>query len=332
MLNRRHFIGAAAAVGGMLAMPAIARANSVSLLMANATSEAHPSHIACVQFKEKLEELAPGAFNVQIFGNRQLGDDKQCLESTIAGTLQACNASGALFPMVTGLNSMEAWQLPFVVENYDHFTRLSTSEVTDKIHDEMKEAGLVGLATVNIGQRHFLSVRRPVKALADLSGQKTRIVPIPLHKEIWEQLGAAPVGLPFGEIYAALETGVIDAVEINVSSMLTENYWEVAKHFTLTGHYPWTSSTVLNKDFFDAQPVELQQALIEAGRQSVAPTIAYTAKQDLEGRDFLREKGVEIVEISDKAAMQERVAPLVEAWSHKSPLISEFVKAAQATA
>ena len=71
--------------------------------------------------------------------------------------------------------------------------------------------------------------------------RKTRIVPVPLHKAIWNAVGVSPVGLAYGEVYGALQTKVIDAVEINVSSMLGENLWEVGKHFTLTGHYPWHS-------------------------------------------------------------------------------------------
>ena len=332
MLNRRQFLGSAAATTGLLAMPSIACAKGAVLMMAHAANEIHPAHIAVTSFKAVLDELVPGAFNVQIFPNRQLGDDKQCIESAMAGTLQGTSASGALFPIVTGVNAMQAWQLPFLVKDYAHFTKLAHGESAAKIHAQMKEAGLVGLATFDGGQRHFASGKKAVLKLDDFAGLKTRIVPIPLHKEIWETLGSAPVGLPYGEVYAALETGVIDAVEINVSSMLAENYWEVAKNFTLTGHYPWTMSTVLNQGFFEAQTPELQAALIEAGKRSVDVTMAYTAQQDSEGVEFLKSKGVQVHEVSDMAALRERVAPMVDKWAQSDALIGEFVAEAKATA
>lgn len=141
-----------------------------------------------------------------------------------------------------------------------------------------------------------------------------------------------PVGLPYGEVYGALQTGVIDAVEINVSSMLGENLWEVGKHFTLTGHYPWHSIILVNKGFYDSLPTELQQAIRQAGKDAVAPTVAYTKKQDHDGRAELQAKGVEIHTLSDLDAMRARVAPIVDEWAAKSPLIAEFVKTAQALA
>lgn len=331
MFNRRQFLGTAAVATGALAMPSILHAKASNIIMAHAVNELHPAHMACTSFRDALNELVPGAFNIQIFPNRQLGDDKQCLESTMAGTMQACVASGVLFPLVTGIPSLDAYQLPFLVRDYDHFTKLATSEVGQKILAELDEAGLVGVATIDIGQRHFATAKKPVTKVADFAGLKTRIVAVPLHKEIWETLGTAPIGLPVGEIYAALETGLVDALEINVSSMISENFWEVAKHFTLTGHYPWHSVTVVNKDYHASLPAELQAAITEAGNRSVTATMAYTAKQDAEGRDFLKSKGVEFHTLADPEVMREKVAPLVDKWAQRSPLIAEFVAAARAS-
>jgi C4-dicarboxylate-binding protein DctP len=198
--------------------------------------------------------------------------------------------------------------------------------------DDLAPAGLIGLHTVDIGQRHFLSATKVVRTVADFAGQKTRILPVPLHKAIWEAVGTSPVGLPYGEVYGALETGVIDAVEINVSSMLAENLWEVGKNFTLTGHYPWHNTLAVNRAFCEGLPAEIQKALRQAGLDSIAPTLAYTKKQDLEGRDELRAKGVEIYELENLSEMQGKVAPIVEQWSAMSPLIKAFVDEARALA
>lgn len=332
MTTRRQMlkISGAAAVG--LALPSIARARAINIKLAHATNEIHPGHIAAVEFKKAIEDILPGATNITIFPNRQLGDDRQNLESTVAGIVEMSMASGVLFPLVTGRPALDAYQLPFLIKDYDHFERVATSDVGQRMLEDLEPAGLIGLHTCDIGQRHFLSTGNAVRNVADFAGLKTRIVPVPLHKAIWEAVGAAPVGLPYGEVYGALETRVIDAVEINVSSMLSENLWEVGKQFTLTGHYPWHSVISANKTFFDGLPAEVQQALREAGRRSVGPTLAYAKKQDLDGRDELRAKGVEIHELADMDAMHERMAPLVGEWSEKSPLIAEFVETARATA
>ena len=329
MITRRTLMQTGAAFGATLAMPGIVRAEGKMIRMAHASNEIHPGHILAASFRDALEEVLPGAFNVQIFPNRQLGDDKQNLESAVAGTLEMAMVSGVLIPLVTGRPAYDAWQLPFLVRDYDHFEKLALSPIGRKLQDDLEPAGIIGLATADIGQRHFLSVNSQVRSIGDMKGLKTRIVPVPLHKAIWEQLGAAPVGLPYGEGYGALETGVIDAVEINVSSMLGENLWEIGKNFTLTGHYPWHASNVVSTGFWNTLADEEKEALREAGRRSVSATLAYAKEQDLAGRDELGEKGVEIFELDNLAEMQETVAPLTTQWAEKDPLIAEFVEAAR---
>lgn len=331
MISRRHLLATTGAVAAGLAMPWVARASGpIKIRLAHATSEVHPGHIAAVEFKKAFEEKLPGQVEVQIFPNRMLGDDKQNLESAVAGTIEICMASGVLFPLVTGRPAMDAYQLPFLLRDYEHFGELATGEVGQKILDDLGEAGLVGLATSDIGQRNFLTVGAPVANLAGFQGLKTRIVPVPLHKAIWEAVGTSPVGLPYGEVYGALQTKVIDAVEINVSSIVGENLWEVGKYLTLTGHYPWTAVIACNKGYFDGLPAEVQQAMREAGVASIKPTLDYAKDQDYSARDdLIKNKGVQIVELEDLPAMKEKVAPIITEWSQKSPLIADFVAKAQ---
>lgn len=329
MISRRQF--GAGVMLATVASPYIARAQApIRLRLAHATAEVHPGHIAALRFKEAVDKLVPGKVNVQIFPNRQLGDDKQNLEATVAGTVDMCMASGVLVPLVTGRPAFDAPQLPFIIKDYDHFTKLSLGPAGQALLDDLSPAGIVGLQLTDIGTRNFLSVNKPVKRVADFAGLKTRIVPVPLHKGIWEAVGTAPVGLPYGEVYGALQTKVIDAVEINVSSILGENLWEVGKYLTLTGHYPWHSIIACNKAKFDSLPKDIQEALRQAGKESTAPTLAYAKEQDYSARDDLKKKGVQIVELEDLADMKKKMEPLIDQYAKKSPLIEAFVKAAMA--
>lgn len=329
MITRRHLLQTStAAVAGTLMAPHVARAAGKSVKIAHAANEVHPGHILATSFAAALEELMPGGFNINIFPNRQLGDDKQLLESTVAGSMDVTAVSGVLIPLVTGRQAMNAWQLPFLVRDYDHFGELALGPVGQKIQDDLRAAGLISLATADTGQRHFLSVKDPVSSIGDLSGLKTRIVPVPLHKQIWETLGTAPVGLPYGEIYGALETGVLDAVEINVSSMLGENLWEVGKNFTLTGHYPWHMTTIMSERYWNDLNDEEKAVVTEAGRRSVSATLDYAKTQDAEGRETLKSKGVEVLELSDLDAMRSKVSAMTTEWAAKDPLIAELVAAA----
>ncbi|GHG79655.1 TRAP transporter substrate-binding protein [Pseudodonghicola xiamenensis] len=328
MITRRTLLQTGVAMGAVLAAPHVARAAGKMMRIAHGANEVHPGHMLATSFAEALEELMPGAFKVSIFPNRQLGGDKQLLEGTVAGTMDVTAVSGVLIPLVTGRPGMNAWQMPFLIRDYDHFGDLALSDVGQKILDDLRPAGLIGLATADTGQRNFLSVKKDVLTLDDFAGLKTRIVPVPLHKEIWETVGCSPVGLPYGEVYGALETGVIDAVEINVSSMLGENLWEVGKHFTLTGHYPWHMVTLMSQRYWDGLNDEEKAAVTEAGRRSVTKTLAYAKTQDLEGREVLKSRGVDVVGLNDLEQMRQRVAGLTSEWAAKDPLIAELIASA----
>lgn len=330
MITRRCLIQSGTAFAAALSAPTIARAAGKRVRLAHAGAETTPGQKLATSFTGALEELMPGAFNVQIFPNRQLGGDKQLLEGAVAGTMDLAIVSSVLIPLVTGRMGMDAWQLPFLVRDYDMFGKLALGEAGLELESDLSEAGLIGLGTANFGQRHFLSTKKPVQSVADFEGLKTRIVPVPLHKQIWEAMGTAPVGLPYGEVYGALETGVIDAVEINVQSMLGENLWEVGKYFTLTGHYPWPVVNMASQRFWDTLGPEEQAAFAEAGRRSVVETVAFSKALDASGREELKAKGVEIIELSGLDQMRAKSSAITEGWSGKDPLIADFVAAASA--
>jgi tripartite ATP-independent transporter DctP family solute receptor len=328
MITRRHFSAGLAAAG--VFAPAIVRGQGViRMRLAHAANEIHPGHISATSFKEEIEKRSGGKITIQIFPNRQLGDDKQNLEAAVSGTVELCSSSGVLFPLVTGRPGLLAPQLPFLLKDYDHFSKNALGDAGQALMDDLAPAGLIGLQMTDIGQRHFVSAGKPVRKVADFAGLKTRIVPVPLHKEIWEAAGTSPIGLPYGEVYSALQTKVIDAVEINVSSMLGENLWEVGKSMTLTGHYPWHNVLACNKAAFDKLSPALQTAMREAGRASAITTIEYAKKQDFSARDGLKAKGVTFYDLEDLDVMKQKMAPLVEKFARQSPLIANFVKAAQ---
>jgi tripartite ATP-independent transporter DctP family solute receptor len=319
-----------AATGLVVASPWVARgAGVITLRLPGATAESHPAHIGNVELAKSLKKRLGSSVDVQIFPNRQLGDDRQLLEGVVAGTFEVSQAGAILVNLVTKKVAFDSYQLPFLIDTYDNFEKLALGPTTEKILGDLDSVGLVGLSVYDVGQRHFLSVKSPVKKSGDFAGLKTRIVPVPLHKEIWEAVKTTPIGLPYGEVYGALQTKVIDAVETNVSSMIGENLWEVGKYFTLTGHYFWPTVLLANKTHFDAYPKEFQQALRESAREAVPPTMAYCKKQDFDGRDELKKKGVEIFELEDLAEMRKLVEPVIGRWSQKSPFIAEFVKEAR---
>jgi len=318
-------LGAAAAIA--LAAPASA-AEKIVLRLAHGASPQHPFHEMAEMFKRSTEAKTD-AVEIRIFGGRQLGGDKQVLEGSVAGTIDCSLASSVLFPLVVKKSAFDALQLPYLVNSYDNLGKMLSSDPAMKMLASLDDVGLKGLSIGEAGQRHFLNRNGAVQTLDDFKGLKTRIVPVPLHKAMWEAVGSNPVGIAYGEVYTSMQTHVIDAVEFNISSIESENLYEVAKDVSLTGHYFWPGVIACNKAKFESLPGEAQTAMMEAGREIIVPHVAYVKQHEKDAIARLEAKGVKIYAFEDLAQMQALMKPIVDTWIAKDPLIGEYVAEAR---
>lgn len=306
-----------------------ATAQTTEMRMAHGSPRGHQNAMHADMLAEKIAELSGGTVNVTVYGDRQLGDDGDMIQLVQSGTVDMGYASSVNFPLTLNEVAFDALQLPGLASSYDHLGRMLGSEPAIKMLDSLEEHGLKGLCYSEGGLRHFLWRGGPIESVADFSGLKTRIVPIPLHRAIWEALGANPVGVPYGEVYTALQTNLIDAVEFNASSINADKVYENAKYLTLTAHYFWPGLFFMNKAKFDALAPEAQEAVVGACRELV-PEFMETAKaaeDELLGK--LRGVGVEVSEFTDRDTLLERTQPVFDEWSQKDPLIAEFIAASK---
>jgi TRAP-type C4-dicarboxylate transport system substrate-binding protein len=232
-------------------------------------------------------------------------------------------------PLAIGATAFDALQLPFVVQSYDEMSAALSSDVGQQLLDSLQAKNIKGLGYVEAGLRHFLAKGKQVETVADFAGLKTRIVPVPLHKTTWEAVGVNPIGMAYGEVYSALETGTIDAVEINLSSIQSESLYQSADNVTLTGHYFWPGALMMAGAKFEALPDDLKAALVEAGKEVIAKHYALARDQESETAEFLKENGVTIVQLENLDEMRARTQPVVDEWISKDPLIKAFVDQVQ---
>lgn len=319
--------GAALAVlwGGLLP----AQAADVTLKLGHAVFESHPNHDAAMRFKEAVERESKGSVKIQIYPSRQLGDVKELMEGVQFGTVDmTVNATSALSTLVP---ATDALQLPFVIGSYDAFAKLAVSPEAKAVAAGLEKHGMLALALYDGGQRHFLSVKKPVVAVEDLKGLKTRIAPNRLFLDTWRAVGVNPTPLNYGEVYSALETGALDAVEINLTSIDSEKYYEVGKNVTLTGQYFWPSYLLINKAKFDGLSEEQKAAIRKAADETVAPQVQAVAALDKKLIVELKGRGVQVIEPSPQLldALKQRTRPVVETYVKKNPEIAAFVAAAE---
>ncbi|MEM5472082.1 TRAP transporter substrate-binding protein [Hoeflea sp. AS60] len=311
----------------LMVLPSLAGAQEVTLKMGHAAASTHIFHTGLEIFAKKVDEKTNGNVKIEVYGDRQLGDDKQLLEGIQIGLIDGALVSSATLPLVLGAASFDALQQPFTVSSYEQLSAVLTSDLGDELLATLDAKKIKGVGFVDAGLRHFLSKDKPVTSLADFKGLKTRIVPIPLHKAIWESIGVNPIGMAYGEVYSALETGTIDAVEINVSSIKSESLYNAAKQVTLTGHYFWPGVIMLSGAAWDKLSDADKAAVEAAGKEATTEAYALAASQDAETVTFLEANGVTINKLSDLDDLKALTAPVVATWKEKDPLIVKFDEA-----
>jgi len=317
----------AVCLGGFVATAA--SAEDVTLTLGHAVFEAHPFHDAAARFRDAVAELSDGSITIVVRPARQLGDVNELMDGVQFGTVDmTINSSSAVASLVPAI---DAFQLPGVIQGYDGFAAAATSEEARAILDEMEAHGMVALALFDGGQRHFLTVGEPVESIDDFSGLRTRVAPERLFLDIWQAAGANPTPMAYGEVYYALETRTLDAVEINLTSIESESFYEVAGGVTLTGHYFWPGVMLMNQARFDGLTEEQQDILQQAATQIVEPQVMAISDLDSAVIAKLEELGVPVIQ-PDEAFLEqfrEAVDPVVQRYRDSSELIDAFVAAAR---
>lgn len=307
--------------------PAAAVAQDYTFNFGHAASSSHLFQTGLEMFAEAVAEKTGGRVEIEVFGDRQLGDDSQLLEGLQLGTIDGALVSVPTIPLALNAPAFDALQLPFLVSSYDQMASVLASDVGQQFLDSLDTHQIKGLGYIEAGLRHFLTRGDRVVSVEDFAGLQTRIVPTPLHRAIWEAVGASPVGLAYGEVYSALETGTIDAVEINLSSIRAESLYQSASNVTLTGHYFWPGVLMMAGARFDALPDDLQAAIAEAGHEVIEAHYALAAAQEDETAAFLTDNGVTISDLDDLADMRARTQPVLDSWAERDPLIGAFMDA-----
>ena len=312
-----------------LALTGSGRAADVTLRLGLSSFNTHPFNLAAARFKKAVEEMSKGAIEIKIFPNRQLGGVKELTEGVRFGTVDmTINSSSAFADLIP---QIDALQLPFLINSYSDFAKLATTPEAEALSAGLASKGAIALAIYEGGQRHFLTVKREVKTIEDFKGLKTRVAPVRLQLDIFRALGTNPTPMAYGEVYTALETGTIDAVETNLSSILNEKYSEIAKHVLMDGHYFFPGLLLVNKAKFDKLKPEYQAMIRKAAKETVAPQIMALDDYDKNAMAELKKKGVQFNNASPEliAQMHKLVQPVYDAYLAKNPSTKAFVEAAK---
>lgn len=273
-----------------------AKAEVIVIKVGHVEAEDRSTHQATLEFKKYVEEQTDGRVEIQIYPNGQLGGDEQMTEAVALGTLHMTMPATAALTMYD--TKFGIGDMPFLFKNEQAAFNAMDGELGAKM-DELLPAELHNFGYNFNGVRNISNNVRPIHEPADLKGIKMRVMQSPVYIDLFETLGANPTPIAFGEVYTALQQGIVDGQENAASLTYASKFHEVQKYYSLTGHTYSFLPVLINKKFYQGLPEDIQKILAEGARKYL---IDYQRELELRDNDkyiqLIADSGVEVNEVT----------------------------------
>jgi tripartite ATP-independent transporter DctP family solute receptor len=296
---RRTLMITCAALATLGGAPLVAQAQT-TLKAADVHPAGYPNVVAIENLGKKLEAATKGKYKLQMFPGGVLGSEKEVVEQTQVGAIQIARISlGVLGPVVPDVN---VFNMPFVFRDEAHMRKVIDGAIGDEILKRISDspARLVALGWMDSGSRS-LYTKKAVRKIEDLKGQKIRMMGNPLFVDTMNAMGGNGISMGHGEVFSALQTGVIDGAENNPPTLFTSNQYTAGiKFYTQTNHLIIPEIFVMSKVTWDKLTPEEQTELKKFSREAQMEQRALWDKSVAEYSGKLKAAGIEFIPIDNK--------------------------------
>jgi len=259
------------------------------------------------KFKEEVERLSGGSVTIDLQASGVLGSENDVLDAMLggAGTIQLSRISAFALTSYGGEKSM-LLSIPYTWQNREHFWNFATSDLAQDFLQEpsVNGTGVRGLFYGEEGFRHFFA-NKEINGMEDLAGLKIRVSNDPVMNGMVEGLGASPTVVAFGELYSALQTGVVDAAEQPIANYKSNAFPEVANNLILDGHTLGAVQVIITDDAWNSMTPAQQEAMTEAGKIASEYCRSMSEEKENEVLEQLKADGCNVVEVADITPWQE---------------------------
>lgn len=285
----------------------------------------HPVHKAMEFMSERLLEKSNGTMLIDIYPNNQLGSERECLELLQIGSLGMTKVStGVLENFVP---EYQVFGLPFLFRDRDHRFEVLEGEIGEDFLDKSIDKRLQGLTFYDAGSRSFYS-KKLIETPEDLKGLKLRVMESNTAINMVQHLGGSPTPISWGELYTALQQGIVDGAENNLPSFYLSRHYEVCKYFVVDEHTALPDVLVISTHIWNKFSPQEQKWIKEAAEESAEYQKVIWREAELDALESMKKEGV-IVTIPDKDLFRAQVQPMYEEFS-KNPEIKIIIEAIQA--
>ena len=297
-----------------------------TLRVSASAAEGEPQTLALRRFAGEIERRAAGRLRVAVYPSSALGDEREVIELVLLNAVQA--ACPANSPLATFAPDLLALELPFLFDDRAHLYRALDGEVGAALGSALRRRGLRLLGFFDIGLRHVMTTEAPIETPEDFAGLKIRTMENPLHLGAFRAFGASPLPMAYGELYTALEQGVIDGAEAAATNYFTRGFHEVAPYWAEVGWLHLVAPFVMNEAFFASLPEADRRAVEEAAAIVVEEERAEYRRQETEATARLRAAGVRFTR-PDRAALRRLSTPVRRAPPGVDPAVLAAIERAR---
>jgi tripartite ATP-independent transporter DctP family solute receptor len=293
--------------------------------VADVQPEDYPTVKALKYMADLVQERTRGRDTIKVFPNRQLGDEKDLIQQVKLGALAMVRVNVA--PMNNICPETIVPTMPFLFRTKVHMRKTLDGAIGQEILKACEKQGFVGLAFYDSGVRSMYTVKKPIRALKDAKGLKIRVQQSDLWVAVLSAMGANATPMPYGEVYAALKTNLVDGAENNYPSYESSRHFEVAKFYSLTEHSMAPEILLFSKAIWDTLTPVQRQIIREAAKESVPYMRKLWDEREDKAKKAVEASGVKITEV-DKVSFALAMKPVYDKFV-TDPALREMVNRVQ---
>ena len=271
--------------------------------IAHSQSETHPEHLGLLKFKEYVEENLGDKYEVQIYPNELLGSQKKAIELTQTGAIDFTLVGTPNLENFADVYEVFSMPYLFTSEEAYHAAMMDT-DYMDKIYESTDEAGFRVLTWYDVGSRSFYA-KKKIETPADLKGLKIRVQESPASIKMANAFGAAASPMSFGEVYTAIQQGVIDGQENPHTINRDQKFWEVQKYITESHYLLWVGPILVSEKWYRKLDDQTKALVNKAAKQAQSVEWAWSDEQDAIALQECLDHGMVLNKLTDEPVWME---------------------------
>jgi len=283
-----------AAVTAVIALGASsAQSQAVSLNVGHTLAPDSHYMVATTRMAEIAARKSNGQIKINVFPQSQLGGEVKMIQAARTGGLDMFITAQA--PLTTTIKAYAIFDMPYLFDSVEQANKVLSGPVGKEYLDMLPAFNMIGLGWLSVMERNVFS-SKPIRSAGDMAGMKVRVMQSPGYVKAYEAFGAQPTPMAYGDVYMALQQGVVDGADTSPDQFMMDKFVEVSKFYNLTRVHYLPALLIISKFSWDKLSADHKKIIQESASEALAESRAYYRKTYDESIANMKKAGVQVVE------------------------------------